>query len=241
MISALVGAAASAVGGIIQGIGASRAAKKQQRRSRKLQRDLDRLEASRQDVIDPSRNIVDRSSLITNTMGNLQVSTQAAEFQAEEADLSLAGTLDTLRATGAGAGGATALAQAALRSKAGIAATIDQQEAQNARLRAQGAQAAQAARLREGARVDTARMRADEFMFGARETRQFRDEDRAAGLLDQARMQASALRSQARSGFGQALGAVGGVVAGGLVGGEGFKENFNTNFGIGQKDETDRG
>lgn len=241
MISALVGAAASAVGGIIQGIGASRAAKKQQRRSRKLQRDLDRLEASRQDVIDPSRNIVDRSSLITNTMGNLQVSTQAAEFQAEEADLSLAGTLDTLRATGAGAGGATALAQAALRSKAGIAATIDQQEAQNARLRAQGAQAAQAARLQEGARVDTARMRADEFMFGARETRQFRDEDRAAGLLDQARMQASALRSQARSGFGQALGAVSGVVAGGLVGGEGFKENFNTNFGIGQKDETDQG
>ena len=241
MISALVGAAASAVGGIIQGIGASRAAKKQQRRSRKLQRDLDRLEASRQDVIDPSRNIVDRSSLITNTMGNLQVSTQAAEFQAEEADLSLAGTLDTLRATGAGAGGATALAQAALRSKAGIAATIDQQEAQNARLRAQGAQAAQAARLQEGARVDTARMRADEFMFGARETRQFRDEDRAAGLLDQARMQASALRSQARSGFGQALGAVSGVVAGGLVGGEGFKENFNTNFGIGQKDETDPG
>tara|TARA_Y100000114_G_scaffold132677_1_gene131591 strand:+ start:38 stop:562 length:525 start_codon:yes stop_codon:yes gene_type:complete len=174
-------------------------------------------------------------------MGNLQVSTQAAEFQAEEADLSLAGTLDTLRATGAGAGGATALAQAALRSKAGIAATIDQQEAQNARLRAQGAQAAQAARLQEGARVDTARMRADEFMFGARETRQFRDEDRAAGLLDQARMQASALRSQARSGFGQALGAVSGVVAGGLVGGEGFKENFNTNFGIGQKDETDPG
>jgi len=241
MISALVGAAASAVGGIIQGIGAGRAARKQARRSQKLQRDLNRLEANRQDIIDPSRNVVDRSSLISNTMGNLQVSTQAAEFQAEEADLSLASTLDTLRATGAGAGGATALAQAALRSKAGIAATIDQQEAQNARLRAEGARAAQAARLQEGSRVDTARMRGDEFQFGVRENREQMQLDRTAGLLDQSRAQAAALRSQARSGFGQALGAVGGVVAGGLVGGQGFKDNFNTNFGIGQKDEKDPG
>ena len=239
MISALVGAAASAVGGIIQGIGAGRAARKQARRSQKLQRDLNRLEANRQDIIDPSRNVVDRSSLISNTMGNLQVSTQAAEFQAEEADLSLASTLDTLRATGAGAGGATALAQAALRSKAGIAATIDKQEAQNARLRAQGAQAAQAARLQEGGRVDTARMRGDEFQFGVRERREQMQLDRTAGLLDQSRAQAASLRSQARAGFGQALGAIGGVVAGGLVGGEGFKENFNTNFGIGQKDPKD--
>ena len=137
MVTAIAGAAASMIGGLFQGFGARKAARKQERRSKKLQRDLNRLEANRQDIIDPSRNIVDRSSLISNTMGNLQVSTQAAEFQAEEADLSLASTLDTLRATGAGAGGATALAQAALRSKADIASTIDQQEAQNARLRAQ--------------------------------------------------------------------------------------------------------
>lgn len=236
MVTAIAGAAASMIGGLFQGFGARKAARKQERRSKKLQRDLNRLEANRQDIIDPSRNIIDRSSLISNTMGNLQVSTQAAEFQAEEADLSLASTLDTLRATGAGAGGATALAQAALRSKAGIAASIDQQEAQNARLRAQGAQAAQAARLQEGSRVDTARMRGDEFQFNIRENREQMQLDRTAGLLDQSRAQAAALRSQARSGFGQALGAVGGVVAGGLVGGEGFKQNFNTNFGIGQKD-----
>ena len=231
MISALVGAAASAVGGIIQGIGAGRAARKQRRRANKLERDLNRLKANRQDI--PSRNVVDRSSLISNTMGNLQVSTQAAEFQAEEADLSLASTLDTLRATGAGAGGATALAQAALRSKAGIAASIDQQEAQNARLRAQGAQAAQAARLQEGSRVDSARMQGDMFQFNVREDREQMKLDRTAGLLDQSRMQAQALKAQASQGFGQALGAIGGVVAGGLAGGEGFKDNFNNNFGLG--------
>ena len=43
--------------------------------------------------------------------------TKAAEIQIEESDIALANTLDTLRATGASAGGATALAQAALRSK----------------------------------------------------------------------------------------------------------------------------
>ena len=214
------------IGGLFQGFGARKAARKQERRSKKLQRDLNRLEANRQDIIDPSRNIIDRSSLISNTMGNLQVSTQAAEFQAEEADLSLASTLDTLRATGAGAGGATALAQAALRSKAGIAATIDQQEAQNARLRAQGAQAAQAARLQEGSRVDTARMRGDEFQFNVREDREQMKLDRTAGLLDQSRMQAANLRSQASQGFGQAFGALGGVVAGQAASADGFKNIF---------------
>ncbi len=216
------------IGGLFQGFGARKAARRQERRSKKLQRDLNRLEANRQDIIDPSRNIVDRSSLISNTMGNLQVSTQAAEFQAEEADLSLASTLDTLRATGAGAGGATALAQAALRSKAGIAATIDQQEAQNARLRAQGAQAAQAARLQEGSRVDSARMQGDMFQFNVREDREQMKLDRTAGLLDQSRMQAANLKSQASQGFGQAFGALGGVVAGQAASAEGFKNIFGS-------------
>ena len=46
-------------------------------------------------------------------------------MQVEEADIALANTLDTLRATGASAGGATALAQAALQSKKGVAASIE--------------------------------------------------------------------------------------------------------------------
>ena len=59
-------------------------------------------------------------------------------MQAEEADIALANTLDMLRSTGASAGGATALAQAALQSKRGVSANIEQQEAQNQKLRAQG-------------------------------------------------------------------------------------------------------
>ena len=224
-VGLIAGAASSMIGGLIQGFGARRAARRQAARARRLQGKLNRLVANRQDVIDPSQNIVDRSGLISNTMGNLQVSTQAAEFQAEEADLSLASMLDTLRATGAGSGGATALAQAALRSKAGISATIEQQEVQNARLRAQGAQQAQQARLAEGGRVDAARMRGDIFQFQAQEARQFRDEDRLAGLLDQSRAQAASLRAQASQGFGQALGAIGGIGAGAAAGG-GLKKAF---------------
>ena len=231
MVTAIAGAAVSAIGGLFQGFGARRAARRARRRARKLQRDLNRLEANRQEIIDPSRNIVDRSGLISNTMGNLQVSTQAAEFQAEEADLSLASTLDTLRATGAGSGGATALAQAALRSKAGISATIEQQEVQNARLRAQGAQQAQAARLAEGSRVDAARMRGDEFQFAVRENREQMKIDRTAGLLDQQRARAASLRAQASQGFGQALGAIGGAFAGGLAGENALGSLFGKNTG----------
>ena len=222
MISALVGAATSAIGGIVQGISAGKAARKARGRAKKLEGQLKRLVANRQDIINPADQVVDRSGMIQNQFSNLQVATGAAEMQAEEADLSLASTLDTLRATGAGSGGATALAQAALRSKKGVAATIETQEAQNARLRAQGAQSAQQARLTEGGRVDQARFRGEAFQFGAQEKRQFRDEDRLAGQSDNARMQAAQAGQQARAGFGQAMGAIGGIAAGGLAGGEDY-------------------
>lgn len=232
-IGLIAGAASSVIGGLFQGFGARRAARKARARARKLQANLNRLERNRQDIINPADQMQDRSDMIQNQFGNLQVATQAAEFQAEEADVSLANTLDTLRATGAGAGGATALAQAALRSKRGVSATIEQQEAQNQRLAAQGAQQAQTARLAEGSRLDQGRMAGAQFEFNVRENREQMKIDRTAGLLDQQRARAASLKAQASQGFGQALGAIGGLAAGGLAGGGSFKENFNTNFGLG--------
>lgn len=82
---------------------------------------------------------------MTNPYENLQVATRAAEMANEQTDISLASTLDTLRATGSGAGGATALAREAASSKLQIAAGIEQQEAQNTKLRAQGEQQRQMA------------------------------------------------------------------------------------------------
>ena len=52
---------------------------------------------------------------LTNEASKVGVATQAAEFQAEEADQALANTLDTILATGGGSSGATALAKMALK------------------------------------------------------------------------------------------------------------------------------
>ncbi len=95
----------------------------------------------------------DTSTLASNTFANLQIATQAADFKAQQADQALANTLSTIRATGAGAGGATAIAQAALQSKLGVAATIEQQEARNNELRARGEQTVEQIRMSESKRV----------------------------------------------------------------------------------------
>jgi hypothetical protein len=122
------------------------------------------------------------------------VATQASRFEAEQIDISLANTLDTLRETGASAGGATALANAALKAKQGISANLEQQEAKNEQLRAQGqqdleriklaeAQRVQAAQLGEAQRVQGAEAAGAQFMFGARENREQQQLDRVAGQM----------------------------------------------------------
>jgi hypothetical protein len=130
-------------------------------------KELDALVANRQDVINPYANL-------TNEFANLGVATQAAEFQAEQTDIALANTLDNLAATGASAGGATALAQAALRSKKDISASLQQQEAANQKLAAQGA-------------ANVARMKAEgeKFAFTITESREQQEIDRQSNLLDQ--------------------------------------------------------
>ena len=60
--------------------------------------------------------------------------------------MALSSTLDSMVASGASAGGATALARAALQSQRGISASIQQQEVKNQQLAAQGEQQAQTQR-----------------------------------------------------------------------------------------------
>jgi len=143
----------------------------------KLANEIAYLEQNAREVPDYANMVRDRSGMIQNQMSNLQVATQAAQFQAEEADVSFANTLDSTRAAGFGAGGATALAQAALRSKRDISSSIEQQEARNIMLRAQGAQKAQEARLAEGSRVDEMTMRGEQLGFR-------QDEARRMAMLD---------------------------------------------------------
>ena len=109
--------------------------------AKQMREKLAELENSRQDI--------------TNPFANLEVATQAAEMQIEQTDIALANTLDAIRATGAAAGGATALAQAALQSKKDVSASIEQQESRNEQLRAQGElRAFDAQERREEAQLD---------------------------------------------------------------------------------------
>jgi len=198
------------------GLFTNKAAKKAEKLMRDAQRRMDDVLASRQAIINPYAGVTDLSGLISNPFANLQVATEAAEFQAEEADLSLASTLDTLRATGAGAGGATALAQEAARSKRGVAATIAQQEAQNERLRAQGEQQAQQARMAEQQRLQQAEALGAAYEFEAQEDRTVADLSRTSAMLQGASQQY--MDARASGGF---LGGLVKTAVGAVAGGAG--------------------
>jgi hypothetical protein len=192
MVGAIIGGVASLAGGIIGSSKARRAAKRAARQARKLQRKLTELENNRQAIIDPYVGIQDLSSMLSNPFANLSVATQAAEMQIEESDIALANTLDTIRATGASAGGATALAQAALRSKKSVAASIESQEVANEKQRAAGEATLQQQQMSEQQRLQQADVAGRQFVFGMTEQREQQQLDRVSNQI-------SALRGQAAS------------------------------------------
>ena len=135
---------------------------------------------NRDEVYDGSDKIRAMKSLVSNPYANLGVATQAAEMQAEEADIALANTLETIQATGMGAGGATALAMAAAKSKQGISASIEQQEVQNQKLRAQGEQQKQAQLIN----IESQAISAEERTAAGEDARTQAELDRAYGEVD---------------------------------------------------------
>ena len=199
--AALISGGIQVIGSIF-GSGRRRRAEKQaQQEQARLQRKLSTLEANRQEITNPYSGVSnlsglakDLSSTLSNPYADLSVATQAAEMQIEQADISLANTLDTIRSTGASAGGATALAQAALQSKKGVSASIEKQETNNERLRAQGEQQLDRMRMQEAARVQGIQIAeggrvqgldaaGKQFMFGAQEEREMQQLDRVSSQL----------------------------------------------------------
>lgn len=170
-IAGIVSGGLNLLGGIMGMSAASKRASRAAQEKARMQTQLEILENNRQDIINPYEGVDDLSSMIDNPYDQIGVATQAAEMQAEEADIALANTLDTLRATGASAGGATALAQAALKSKKGVAATIERQEVDNERLRAQGEAQQQQLKLAEQQRLQQADILGKEFVYGQQEQR----------------------------------------------------------------------
>jgi len=188
----------AAIGGITKMVGAQAAkneAKKEMEKQNQKANDaklaLEELEKNRQEVINPYENMA-------NEFENLGVATQASKFQAEEADIALANTLDTIMQTGGGAGGATALARAALESKRGISADIQKQEKANNDARAEGAN-----------QVQQLKAQGEAYKFESQEQRDVNKMDRLAQQQDNAEMmeaQANNARMQANQ---QMISAVG--------------------------------
>ena len=205
--AALIGGGLSIAGGIFGAGAAGKRARDAAKDRRRLNNKLNTLENSRQEIINPYKDL---SSMISNPFSNLSVATGAAEIQIEQADIALANTLDTLRSTGASAGGATALAQAALKSKKGVAAGIEQQEKSNEDKRAAGEKQKQDALMREGQRVQ----QGEAWEFAQREQRQMQELDRTAALLGAARQAEAQAASDRTGAITGAIGAVGNIAKG---------------------------
>jgi len=216
-VGAIVGGVSSIVGGLFGSSAAKKAAAAAAREKRRLQGKLNRLENNRQEVVNPYENVTSLSSMITNPFANLGVATGAAEIKIEEADISLANSLDTIRATGASAGGATALAQAALQSKKGVAASIEQQEKTNEDKAAAGKQQMERAKMSEEQRIQSAEAAGKQFVFGATESREQGAIDRTYGELmgaKQDQAQAKADQTGAITGMFGSLASIGGGLLG---------------------------
>lgn len=236
--------AAVAIGAAVTAAGTAVAAgqqKKAERRARsdknRLMDELEELENSRQEIINPYEDvvslegmIVDNSGMLSNPFENVGVATQAAEFQAEEADIALANTLDLLASTGASAGGATALAQAALQSKRGISASLESQEAKNQELIAKGEERLQDKQMSEAERVQNAKMteaqrmqQADvlgkEFVYGETERRETEQLNRKQAQITGAAQQEVAARQSQAQIIGAGIGAVGNIASAGISAG----------------------
>jgi hypothetical protein len=253
VIASVVGAAVSIGGGLIAAEGAKKDARNARTAKKEAQIEVDSLKESRQDIINPYESTKDLSSMAKDLSGNLNnpfaqlsVATQAAEIQMEQSDIALANTLDTLRATGASAGGATALAQAALQSKKGIAASIEGQEAQNEKLKAQGEatlnqqkmseqQRLQGIAISEGQRVQATDAAGKQFEYQAQEQRTNADLDAASGKIAQAAQSEASANAAKSAAYGGMISAVGGIASAGLSAGATIEASENAmNNGAGK-------
>ena len=142
---------------------------------------------NRQEIFNAADDIRAMKAQLTNAYANLGVATQAAEIQQQQSDVALANMMEGMLQTGTGAS-ATALANAAAKSKQQIAASIQTQEAQNQKLYAQGESQLQQQRLQ----LEQSAIAADERAWQAAEEREVFDINRLQAEADFLRNQQQA-------------------------------------------------
>jgi len=210
--AAIIGAAVSVAGGIFGASRAKREARRRENQARALEAKLNNLEANRQEIIDPYANVTDLSSMLSNPFANLSVATKATEMQMEQTDIALANTLDTIRATGGSAGGATALAQAALQSKKDIAANIEQQEVANEKQRLAGEAQLQQQQMAEARRQQQADVAGAQFVFQQQEARDIQQLNRLSNQIGALRGAAAQARADQTAAITGAIGGAAGIL-----------------------------
>jgi hypothetical protein len=226
---ALGAAVAGTVAKGAQAISANQKAQSAKGDAHRAKNNLAELEASRQEIINPYAGMEsvagmasDTSGMLKNRMANIGVATQAAEMQIEQADIALANTLDTLAATGASAGGATALAQAAMQSKKGVSASIEKQEVANqqnaaqAEMRLDQAKMSEQLRLQnvsmsEARRIQQAEAAGKDYVFKATEIRESEQLDRAQTEVENAQATVAAYQQARDAGIAGTISSLGNV------------------------------
>jgi len=184
LIGSAISAGASIIGGIIGGSKARRAKRKAARKLKRMNAKMKELEANRQEIINPYEDMTSLSGMMSNPMANLSVATQATDIQIEQTDIALANTLDALRESGGGAGGATALAQAALQSKKNVAADIETQEKSNEDKRAAGEEKLQQAQIAEAERMQDVDAMGKKFVYSETEDREMQQLNRLQNQIN---------------------------------------------------------
>jgi hypothetical protein len=192
VVAAGVVAGGALIGGLISSSAARKEARRKEAQARRLNAKLENLEKNRQKIINPFEGVESLSGMLSNPFASLGVATQAAEMKIEQTDQALANTLDTIRQTGGGAGSATALAQAALQAKQGVAANIEQQEVANEKQRAAGEQQLQQQQMAEAQRIQQADVSGKQFVFGQKENREMQQLNRLSNQIGALRGQAAA-------------------------------------------------
>ena len=247
IVAAGIGAAVSIVGGLIKGGKAKRQARAADAEKQRINNQIAAFESNRQAVINPYSGVTSLADMATDLSGdlsnpydNLGVATSAAEIQMEQTDIALANTLDVLQATGASAGGATALANAAKQSKKEVSANLQQQEAQNEKLAAQGEarlqeqQMAEKRRIQgiqisEGGRAQSAQAQGAAFQFQAQENRDLTTLDRMQAGVDQANVNQANANASQQAAIGSIIGGVSNMASSALQAGAFNSTNSGNN------------
>ena len=204
--------------------------KKEEELLRDANSNMDSLISGRQEITNPYAGVTattlkDRTGEVKNPYSNLRISTKAAQMQRQVSEDSLASMQRTVERIGSGAGGATALAMAAKQGAAEVSATIEQQEADNQKLYAQGEAQKQNQILSmkmqmdshnasEAARVQSAQAQGKQFMWQQQDEREWAELDRAQAEIDESKLNINAQNEGMMKGMGNLAGFAGDIAGG---------------------------